>query len=181
MTATSQIPMPRPVINSDHPWTLTHAHSRTDCLVCGHPVVPGDAILWRPGQVIHHEPCATIIARPSVPDQPATIDPFANVAQTEAERVTLADGTYSVKVNGQYFTFRIERPQQGALAGRVVLSFLHGVDPGNDKHYTGFAFINNDSSVYIWKKFQTHDLINVLRFCAVSILQGCYVGGPNDR
>lgn len=63
------------------------------------------------------------------------------------------DGTYSLVWNdGTYRTLRIHTPKQGNLAGKRIAAFLRGAD--NDGDYTGFAFVNDNGTFNVWKRFR---------------------------
>lgn len=63
------------------------------------------------------------------------------------------DGTYSLVWNdGTYRTLKVHTPKQGNLAGKRIAAFLRGQD--NEGDYTGFAFINDNGTFAIWKRFR---------------------------
>jgi hypothetical protein len=66
------------------------------------------------------------------------------------------DGFFTVTFNDEraHRTLRIETVENGALAGKRIMSYLSGSD--NESDYTSFAFVD-DNRVTFWKKFvNTH-------------------------
>lgn len=64
-------------------------------------------------------------------------------------------GKYTVPVADGHRTFRVEVMAADAkfAAGKTVISFLSGAD--NESSYTGFAFIDEQGTLRVWKKFST--------------------------
>lgn len=66
----------------------------------------------------------------------------------------LCEGIATVTLtNGRHFTYRIEIPKAGNLKDKRILGLLSGSD--NTSDYTSFAFVEDDGTVYVWKRYQT--------------------------
>lgn len=70
----------------------------------------------------------------------------------------IQDATYTlVYKDGSYFTFKVETVTKGALIGKRIISFLSG--PDNTTDFTGFAFLNADGTVALWKRFRNGGMV----------------------
>lgn len=92
-------------------------------------------------------------------DESAVIDAPAvcNVA-------VVVEGTFTlVGDSGNYRTLRIKTAGPNSnLAGKRIASFLSG--PDNESSYSGFAFVNDDGSFKVWKRFaDNQSLTSALR------------------
>jgi len=78
---------------------------------------------------------------------------------------TIHDGYYTVKINHEHRTFRVQTQAPGAsfAPGKQVIGFLRGSD--NVADYVNFAFID-DGRLVVWKRFQQgyHLTIEAARF-----------------
>ena len=75
---------------------------------------------------------------------------------------TVQDGRYTlVYKDGTYFTFQIETMTKGKLVGRRIVSYLSG--PDNESAYTGFAFLNPDNRVQVWKRYANYGMVEKAR------------------
>lgn len=66
----------------------------------------------------------------------------------------IADATYTVSVSDtEWYTVKIDTKESGSLAGKRIASFLAG--PDNESDFVGFAFVNEDGTVAVWKRFRS--------------------------
>lgn len=77
---------------------------------------------------------------PTAPDRPA----FDLESKLGIFTVEFADSAYQ--------TIRVKRCGEGSrLAGKTIAEFMSG--PDNERSYTGFAFVNDDGTVNVWRRF----------------------------
>ncbi len=61
------------------------------------------------------------------------------------------EGTFTVEhPDGSYETVKIEVIKDGGLKGKRIASHISG--PDNETDFTGFAFVNDNRTISVWKK-----------------------------
>lgn len=93
---------------------------------------------------------ATAEAKPYVP-----VAIQAEAAESQASLPAVADATYTVIFAAErYVTVRIKTAGEGSkFEGKRIASFLSG--PDNESDFQGFAFVNEDGTVAVWKRFRS--------------------------
>ena len=69
-----------------------------------------------------------------------------------------------------YITLMIKTVQNGQLKGKRILSQLVGSD--NVNSYKGFAFVNNDDTIKVWRKASTPKLEQVSEIVRSLMVEG---------
>ena len=60
--------------------------------------------------------------------------------------------SYRDRLKSGHRTFSITIAKSGKLEGKRIVGLLEGSN--NETDYRGFGFVNEDGSVYVWRKFQ---------------------------
>lgn len=83
---------------------------------------------------------------------PETVSGDSGVLLPAIKGLSLRIGTFTVVMEGEHITLRVEVCDSGNLKGKTIVSFLSG--PDNTRDFTGFAFWNQErESLAMWKKF----------------------------
>jgi hypothetical protein len=129
-----------------------------DCRNCGIRVGAEEGYIAKVGDkwLVEHKDCDQV-AKPLVRETGQSKDLDTTFV--------VGEGRYTIQyANGEYKTLRVRRQDEDAnfKPGCLIVSYLSGSN--NDKDYTGFAHVEPNGGVRIWRKFSgNHELTEALK------------------
>jgi len=82
------------------------------------------------------------------------------------------NGTFTLinKETKTYVTLKIHTAQRGKLKDKRIVSRLIGSD--NENSYKGFAFVNDDDNIIVWKNSRNHKNVRTAQILRSMAIEG---------